>query len=460
MPRSPTCGGNWRASAHDRERRKAGRGLSVVCVMIRAMSLAPYREILALPGVLRLMVFAVFARLPHAATTIVLTLYVVLGMDRGYAAAGLVAACSTVGAAAGAPWRGRALDRMGLRRTVLPSVVIESACWAAVPFVDYHALLLVAVLAGLMSVPTFTVVRQSISVLVPVSQQGPAFTLDSIGTEITYMIAPSAGVILATSWSSKGTVWVVGAVTVLAGIALLVVNPPIRSAASPGDVPADTRAEEADEQPVPGRRVILRQIFSREMIFVLAATVAALAVLAATEVGVVAFLREHGQSQLSSIVFVLWSVASIAGGLVLGSRRQLPVFGVLMGLGVLTIPVGLVPNGWWLLLAILPTGFFCAPALSATAAAVSRLVPEHIRGEAMGWYGTAMTVGLTIGAPVAGWAIDQAGAWAGFAVIGVLGAGVAVIGLVLVAWGIDRPGPSGPGAPSGVSPTRRLRSAA
>ena len=54
------------------------------------MSLAPYRRLLAARDVRRLLAFGVLARIPHTAAWLVLTLHVVSGLDRGYAAAGLV----------------------------------------------------------------------------------------------------------------------------------------------------------------------------------------------------------------------------------------------------------------------------------------------------------------------------------------------------------------------------------
>jgi predicted MFS family arabinose efflux permease len=74
----------------------------------------------------------------------------------------------------------------------------------------------------------------------------------------------------------------------------------------------------------------------------------------------------------------------------------------------------------------------------------------------MGWYGSAMTLGIAAGTPAAGAAIDLLRPWAGFALLGTVGVVVAMIGLILIPWGTDRPGSQDPGAPSGVSPTRRL----
>jgi MFS family permease len=204
------------------------------------------------------------------------------------------------------------------------------------------------------------------------------------------------------------------------------------------------------------------------MVAVLAATVGALAVLSGTDVSIVAHVRASGEVGLAWVVFSAWSLSSIVGGIVFGLvRRPVPVYLLLLGLGLLTIPIGTVPGTWWLAVAVLPAGLLCAPALSATAATISRLVPEERRGEAMGWYGSAMTLGISVGTPAAGTAIDRVGPWAGFALVGTLGVGVALIGLLLIGWVTDRPSSDGPptsgglsddelGAPSGVSPTRRL----
>jgi MFS family permease len=416
------------------------------------MSVDPYRRILALPAVLPLLVFAVLARIPAAGSSVVVTLLVVSHLGLGYGAAGLVAAVWTVGAALGSPWRGRAVDRVGLRRALVPSVVVETAVWAAMPFLDYGPLLAASFVGGLLSVPIFTVVRQSLAALVPLAQQRAAYALDSIGTEVTFMIGPVVGVLLASSWSPVGAVLVIGATTALAGIGLMLFNPPTTSAA--GESPASVEGSPSARPAAAGQRSLLR---NRRLLAVLAATVGTLVVLSGTDVSIVAFAQDHGQTGATWSVFVSWSVASIAGGILFGLvSRAAPAFWLLLGLGLLAVPLGLVGNVGWLTLAIVPTGFLCAPALSATAAEVSRLVPEHRKGEAMGWYASAMTAGIALGTPVAGAAIDLFGPAAGFAAIGGVGMVVAVIGLLLIPLITDRPGSGEPGAPSGVSPTRRL----
>ena len=58
---------------------------------------------------------------------------------------------------------------------------------------------------------------------------------------------------------------------------------------------------------------------------------------------------------------------------------------------------------------------------------IAKLVPEERRGEAMGWQGTAFTIGGAASSPIIGLAIDGVGAWGGFVVGGSIAAGIALI---------------------------------
>ncbi|GAB2683508.1 MFS transporter [Thalassiella azotivora] len=431
------------------------------------MSLAPYRRLLGVPSVRNLLLVGILARLPHTTAGVVLTLHVVYGLERSWTEAGLVATAVTVGMAVGAPWRGRVVDRYGLRRALAPSIVVEALVWSAAPFVPYHALLVVGLVGGVMGLPIFTVIRQSLSILVPLEQRRSAYAVDSMGVELSFMAGPAAGVVVATQWSTTAALLLVGGTTVAAGLGLAWFNPPTRSeqlagrrvgpsvdaaeasavlgpaagadaeraaleqaaAAGPrgvGEVPAAASA--AAELDGSARRT--RWSRSPSVLAVLAAAGGGTLVLAGTDVGVVAVLDDAGSPQLLGLVFAAWGVGSIVGGLVYGqARRAVHPLWLLLGLAVLTVPVGLATSPWLLALAILPAGALVAPVISSTAEAVARLVPEESRGTAMGWHGSAMTVGSALGAPVAGAAIDGVAPWAAFAVVGVVGLGVAATGL-------------------------------
>ncbi len=82
------------------------------------MAFSGYAQLWADKRVRTLFIAAFFARIPAMAAPLVFTLYVVDDLDGTYAQAGVVAAATTLGAAIGSPWRGRLIDRLGLRRAV------------------------------------------------------------------------------------------------------------------------------------------------------------------------------------------------------------------------------------------------------------------------------------------------------------------------------------------------------
>ena len=390
------------------------------------MSLTPYADLLRRPGVLRLNLIALVARLPHAMTGVVVTLHVVGTLGKGYAQAGIVAAALTIGMAVGGPWRGRRVDSIGLRRALVPSVVIEASVWTVAPFLGYRALVVAAFVAGLFLVPVFPVVRQSLAVLVPRPQQHTAYALDSVGTELTFMLAPVIGVLIATQVSTTAALVVVGLSTVGAGVLLMWFNPPTRSrdaGAGPLSAEVDDRG---DASPT--------RLLTSGLLVVLAASAAASFVLNGTDVSIVAVLRRWDQGASIGWMIALWAAGSVVGGLAYGAgRHRVDPFVLVLVLSVATIPATLAGTPLVLAAALVVAGVPCAPALSAITAALVREVHEDRRGEVMGWNGTAMTVGAAGGAPICGWAIDRLGPSTGFLVAGVVagllaGAGVLVVG--------------------------------
>ncbi|MET7420711.1 MFS transporter [Dactylosporangium sp. NPDC005555] len=404
------------------------------------MHLDPYRHVLALPGVRSLMVLALLARIPITAVGVTMTLHVAQDLDRGWGAAGLVGAALTVGTAIGGPLNGRFVDRKGLRPVLVVTTVCEALFWAVAPSLSYPALLVGAFVAGVFSLPVFSVVRQSLAALVPAEQRRQAYALDSMSTELSFMSGPPVAILLMSSLSGRVTMWTIGACLVLAGTALFLTNPPVQAPTDP-DAPACAPA-------TPVRR---RDWVTARFLAVCAATAATTMVLAGTDLGIVAMLRETGKVQFIGGVLAAWGAYSLIGGFVYGAMtRAVPLVALLGGLSLFTIPIGLTGDRWWLLfLALLPAGALCAPTLSASADLVSRLVPSPARGEAMGWHGSSMTVGLAIGSPLAGWAIDSGSPGWGFVAVGSVG--LLITGVLLAlrrgSAPLD-PTPAGPPSPA------------
>lgn len=378
------------------------------------MNLKPYREALALPGLRSLLLISVLARVPLTATGVTLTFHVLLDLGRGYGAAGLVGAASTVGAAIGSPLLGRLVDRRGLRPVLALTTVAEGVFWATAPALPYPVLLPAAFLAGLVALPVFSVVRQSVAALVPTERRRPAYALDSMSVELSFMVGPALAVALAAAVSPRVTMWAVGAGIVASGIGFWLLDPPTRA---------------ADEPAGPHRRVPRREWLTPRLLAVLAVSLATTLVLGGTDVAVVAVLRAGGEVGWTGVVLAGWAVASLVGGFAYGALTRSPSPLVLMAaLSLATIPVGLVGAHWWLLcLALVPAGALCAPSIASTADAVSRLAPAAVRGEAMGLHGSAVTVGIALGAPLAGAVIDASAPLWGFVVPGVIGLLVALV---------------------------------
>ena len=375
-----------------------------------------YRAVLATPGVRALTAVGFLARVPATASMITLTLHVVLTLRLGYGPAGLVAAAFTVGTALGAPLLGRLVDRRGLRFVLALTLVAEGAFWAVAPLLSHPALLVGAFVGGMVGLPVFSVIRQSLAVLVPEERRRAAFALDSMSVEVSYIIGPAVGTLLALQLSTPAALWVVGAARVAGGTALWVLDPPPRAVAdgAPG---------------VTGTRAWLTGRLGGALL----ATAAAVFVLFGTELVMIASLQTSGQIAAIPVVNTVWCVASLAGGFVYGLlRRSVPLAVLVAALAVVTVPVALGGPWWSFALLLVPAGMLCAPSLAASSDTVSGLAPAHARGLVIGLHGSAITVGGAVATPLTGVLIDAASPHVAILVVAGVGAAVAVVAGVLM----------------------------
>ena len=243
---------------------------------------------------------------------------------------------------------------------------------------------------GLLTLPIFSVVRQSLGVLADGAQRRTAFALDAITTEVVFMIGPAAGAIVATSGHTVLGLTVVGVSTSLAGLFLMWFNPPTRSAVETDDCVADqqhaaeaavvstapahvheaaaelapagtrgsgtrgsgtrgsgTRGSGARENGARGRVALRDKVannftwFTATVAAVFAVAAGAGMVLSGTDVGIVAALETGGHEGEIGLVFLFWCAASVVGGLVYGAmHRPVSPIVLLLGMAALTIPMG------------------------------------------------------------------------------------------------------------------------
>lgn len=442
------------------------------------MDFGAYGRLLQDSRIRHLLAVGFIARFPHTAAGVILTLHVALTLGLGYGQAGLAAAAMTLGIAVGSPWRGRVVDGKGLRRALLPSVIAEAIIWPIVPWLPFWLMLVAVFLGGVFALPIFSVVRQGLGVLTHGRDRQTAFALDSIVTETIFMVGPALGAVVAATYSSALGLTIVGLSSALGGILLMWFNPPTRSSqlavvgpetedpyteaqdreeavaqavtaapmhvemAAPslatGALPVITEAiplvtgalpviaadgsGPARTAPRPSRAERLRRWrrdhFSwvgPEVLGVLVVSMAAGIVMVGTEVSIVAELEHQGQASSVGLVYAVWCGASAVGGLLYGAwGRQAHPYLLMGGFALATVPPAFVDGLWPLALAMIPSGFLTAPTLASASSRLSHLVSEERRGEAMGFYGSAMTAGAAMGAPLAGVFIDGVSASAGY----------------------------------------------
>lgn len=367
-----------------------------------------YWSVLRIAGVAPTLLFGLVAKLPMIAIPIVTTLHVNLGLGRGLAEAGLVTGGWLLGVMVGSPAQGWAVDRWGVRRVLMASACAQAMFWAVAGLLDYQALVVAAALSGLLLVPGSTPIRLALTALVPESDRQAAFAVDSMLTELSYMAGPVLAVLLATQLSTQLATRAVGGMLVL-GLALLaIVTPPTAAAPRRAGAPL-------------GR-------MGAGMAAALSCAFIAGTLTSGFEISLVGLMKSHGAIAWVGLVVSACGAYAVLGGLVFGTlRKTVPVWLVTLLLGVVTIPVGFVPDWRLLLLAVGPAAAFSAAAFTATANAVSQAAPPDRRGRAIGLYGAALAGGNAVGAPLAGAASTVGGPAVGFAVVGVLAMFVALV---------------------------------
>ena len=240
-----------------------------------------YRRMLALPGVRTLMVLTFFARIPCTAAGMVLTLHIAVEMGRGYGAAGTVGAVCTIGIAVGAPVMGRVVDRFGLRPMLAVTTFGEAAFWVVAPHLSYTALLVCGFVGGMLVLPAMSIGRQAIAALVPEDLRRTAYSMDSVSTELSFMVGPAAAVFVSTQFTTETAMLALACGIVLVGGALFAGEP--GGAQRVGEGGGHRRARAA------------AHVADAAMVGVLIVGAGAVFILAGTEVAIVAQLRSSGE---------------------------------------------------------------------------------------------------------------------------------------------------------------------
>ena len=288
----------------------------------------PYRRLLGEPALRGLAVADVCARLPQGMVAI--TLLLVAATHASMTTAGLVVAGYTLGQAVTGPLRGRLADRYGLAR-----VCAACGCGYAVALLGLLAgslagspawlLVAAAAAAGLIVPPLSPGMRSLWSAQAPRALRQTAFALDAAVFDLAYLTGPVVASALAVGVAPAAAV---GLLLALTGAAIVMIGrrsrpgarrdrpppyaPPQRG--SMGHRPPSMAAGGPSTAFLPGplaSPVLRRLLITGRPLN---------AALAATEVALTGYVRQHHALWASGPLLAGVSAGSIVGSLLLGAR--------------------------------------------------------------------------------------------------------------------------------------------
>ena len=378
----------------------------------------PYLQVLRTPHALPMVLAAFIGRLPLSMVGLGCVL-LVADETGSYGLGGAVAAAGAVTTAAAGPVLGRWADSHGQRRVLLPVLVVfvVSGVGFLIAVKDDWPLWTVFLSAGLAGAcipPVSSMIRVRWTHLLRGSHRLPtALAMESVVDEFVFIVGP----VLVTFLSTTGhaTSGVVTAFTLAAVGSLLF--------AAQGRTEPPPAPHEHRNGPSAIRTKGLR------VLFVVGAAVGA--ILGCLEIALVAFADQEDAKSLSGVLIAALAVGSMASGIGWGTvhwrhplRHRLAA--VLALMTVLTLPLLLVTDVWVMVPFVVLAGVAVSPSLISSFTLAELLVPRAAVTEAFTWIGTALGLGVAVGASVAGKIVDVWGANAAF-LVATAAAGIAAV---------------------------------
>ena len=389
----------------------------------RGQAVAPYREILRIPGAVAFCAAGFVARMPMSMFSLG-TVLLIATMTGRYALAGLVAAAGSVGYAFGAPQFARLSDSFGQHRVLRP----QAAVFAVTTIVfmtlaqlkaPWAAVMAVGALAGATMPSMGSMVRTRWSVLL--AESGllhTAFSLESVLDEVIFVVGPALVTLLAID--------IYPAAGVGSAMALCVTGTLLFAAQRGTQPPARLRAGQAaggPATPVTAASRAPRRAGAWAAVPGLVTLVPVYwllgAMFATIDLSTVAFAAERGHVRVAGLVLGAYALGSAVGGLWYGARHwRAPLerrFVIALGCAAAGVTTFWFQPGLATLFGvILVAGLAISPTLIAGYGLIERQSPVERRTEGMTWLSSAIAVGVATGSPVAGHLVDTHGARWGY----------------------------------------------
>ncbi|MFP5370232.1 MAG: MFS transporter, partial [Actinomycetes bacterium] len=379
----------------------------------------PYLQVLRTPHALPMVAAAFIGRLPLSMVGLGCVL-LVAAETGSYGLGGAVAAVGAVTTAMAGPLLGRLADSHGQRRVLLPvlGVFVPSGVTFLFAVREDWPLVVVFASAGLAGAcipPVSSMIRVRWTHLLRGSHRLPtALAMESVVDEFVFIVGPVLVTFLSTTGHATS-----GVVTafVLAAVGSLLFAAQVRTEPPPA---AHEHRNGPSAMRVQGLRVL----------FVVGTAIGA--ILGTWEIALVAFAEQAGAKPLAGVLIAGLAVGSMISGIGWGAvhwrmplRRRLAA--VLVLLTVLSLPLLAIRDVWLMVPFVVLAGVAVSPSLISSFTLAEVLVPRASVTEAFTWIGTALGLGVAIGASVSGKVVDAAGANAAFWVAAVAAAVAAVV---------------------------------
>ena len=391
--------------------------------------LARYGSVLRVPGARGAFTASLLGRLSLGMTGLA-TLLLVRQSTGSYAAGGAVAGVYALAFAAGAPGRARSADRRGPVRVLLrcslghPLALVVLVVLAA-RHAPVAALAAPAVVAGLTVPPLGAVMRALWATWLGERDLTTAYSLEAVAVELCFVVGPALTAFLV---AGPGP-----AAAVLTGAAFVLVGGPALA------LSAGARAMRPHPHRVgslvgplvsPAVRALLLTVFWIGTAF------------GAIEAAMPAFVHDHGRTTAAAgVLLAVWSVGSMAGGLVFGGLvlrwshvEQLPWLVAALSIGTV-LPL-LADGPVWMGAALFLYGSTIAPFSTVNSVLLGAAAPQGTTTEAFAWNGSMVFGGAALGTATAGYLVEHVSTTAALGVVPVAGA----LTLASALWGLRRIG--------------------
>ena len=383
-----------------------------------------YRALLRLPHVQPVLGAAIINVVAWSGGLPLAIILYVKEVEGSYATAGAVMAALALAGAASSPWRGRIVDRHGIRRSLLPLTAVSAAALLLMlasgeSGIGPIPLVVLGGLVGAFLPPVIAVLRSLWSRLVPDEElRDSAYALQSVISSVAYLVGPA----LAAAAASASPVAGLLIVTTLGALGAL------------GFMRAAPETDEEGKETEP--RPVLAALRSSGLRLLIGTAVSYGGFLASLDVAAPALAGEHGDAVAGGLALTALFAGSLIGGLVYGARawRSSVQRRYLLQYAAMATALVFAPLATSILIlsvVLFVAGLALAPVTATMFALIEKAAVEGTENEATMWIVAAYSGGGALGSLAAGVLAQHAGAAAALAV----GPAALWLGVVIIAVG-------------------------